>query len=197
MRKKAGRSKDRVIQQGEPTPWSDLDDLPVSLLKELLRLDAERGVLSWKVRVSQRVRVGDEITCTLDGKRRVFRLFGRMYLASRVIFAMANGRWPKGFIDHKNVDPTDDRPCNLREATPTQNVANTFVRSTNELGIKGVMRARTGRNGIVRRHDRFHARITVNGKMLHLGTFACVESASDAYEAAAKKYFGEYARRGQ
>lgn len=88
--------------------------------------------------------------------------------------------------DHINGNKLDNRRSNLRICTPTQNQQNSKVRSHSKTGIKGVQFAY---------HDKkkFYARIHVNGKEVHLGTFNDITTASEAYNAAAKKYFGEYA----
>jgi hypothetical protein len=45
---------------------------------------------------------------------------------------------PKGDLDHINRDPSDNRFCNLREATPKQNGANTRVPASSTSGANGV-----------------------------------------------------------
>lgn len=115
---------------------------------------------------------------------------GVVMLAHRIIWMMVHGRWPTHDIDHKNGVRTDNRLCNLREATRSENHRNKAVRSDNSLGIKGVIR----RNDNRPRKKRFVARIKVDGKEIRIGTFLTVQEAGAAYEQAAKKYFGEFAR---
>lgn len=51
----------------------------------------------------------------------------------------AHGPVPKGyFVDHKNGDIHDNRLCNLRLATPTQNMCNTRMPRNNKTGLKGL-----------------------------------------------------------
>jgi hypothetical protein len=74
----------------------------------------------------------------------------------------------------------------LRQATQRQNVQNSRRRKDNSTGYKGVQWTPHAR--------RFRARIKVNGLVIHLGYFADPQEAGCAYTAAAKTYFGEFAR---
>ncbi len=79
----------------------------------------------------------------------------------------------------------NNRRSNLRSATTQQNARNRKVRSDNKSGYKGVSKRRTT----------FAATISIDkGKRLHLGTFRSAEDAARAYDSAAQKYFGEFAR---
>jgi hypothetical protein len=87
-------------------------------------------------------------------------------------------------IDHKDRDTLNNQKANLRPCTTSQNGANCKRRETNTTGFKGVRR-----NG-----SRYMARIKVNGRELYLGTYDTPEEAHQVYMAAARKYFGEFAR---
>ncbi|MER9452051.1 AP2 domain-containing protein [Mesorhizobium sp. M0254] len=54
------------------------------------------------------------------------------------------------------------------------------------LGIRGSSRFR----GVVKRNDRFVARIHINRKQIHLGSYESEQDAADAYDRAALKYLG-------
>ena|ERR1044071_3496312 len=88
-------------------------------------------------------------------------------------------------VDHINGDTQDCRRSNLRLATRAQNLANGKRRSHNKASkFKGV-----------RRHfKKWVARIRCNGKSTHLGTFNTERQAAIAYNEAAVKLFGEFAR---
>jgi hypothetical protein len=90
----------------------------------------------------------------------------------------------EGFdVDHENRNTTDNRRCNLRVATRTQNNANRIA--TRSSGFKGVVSARSGR---------FEARIKVKGEVIYLGTFDEIESAARAYDTRAAAEWGEFAK---
>ena len=102
----------------------------------------------------------------------------------RIGWALHTGKWPARIIDHINRDPLDNRFVNLREATPSQNRANTPVAKWNKTGLKGA--SPWGK--------RFRAQIRDNGKTVYLGMFDTPEEAHDAYRAASDRLFGEFAR---
>ena len=89
-------------------------------------------------------------------------------------------------VDHKNLDKLDNRRCNLREATYSQNLMNTLPAKRNKSGYKGV--------NWHKRNKKYRAVICVDKVRMHLGSFDNVIDAAKAYNTAAKKYFGEFAR---
>ena len=110
---------------------------------------------------------------------------GKAMLAHRLAWFLVMGVWPVE-IDHKNTLKHDNRWRNLREATRIENCGNAKTNKNNELGIKGVHLRKTT--------QRYRARLCRNGKSISLGEFDTAEQAHAAYVAAAKKYFGEFAR---
>jgi len=87
-------------------------------------------------------------------------------------------------IDHVNGDKLDDRRANLRAASQAENMQNCPKHKDGVSGFKGV--SRTGR--------RYVAQIFVNGYNMSLGVYETPEQASVAYDYAAIKYFGEFAK---
>lgn len=93
---------------------------------------------------------------------------------------------PEGFVtDHINRDRLDNRRCNLRKATRSQNTANSKMPSTNTSGYKGVYYRKE--------QNRWRASIRVDGKLMSLGQYGSAEDAAKAYNDAALKHFGEFA----
>lgn len=110
----------------------------------------------------------------------------QLYYAHRLAWLYMTGKWPSKEIDHANGNPTDNRFCNLREATQQQNNANARLRSDNTHGYKGTYYNKENKN--------WNARIHFNGRNLHLGCFETKEQAYNRYKVEALKLFGEFAR---
>lgn len=99
-------------------------------------------------------------------------------LAHRLAWLFMTGEWPKGVIDHKDRDKTNNRWANLRGVTMQENSFNQGARTTNRLGVKGVSTV----------GSRYMAQIMVNGKNIYLGCHDTVALAEAAYRAAATIY---------
>ncbi|MBX9583676.1 MAG: HNH endonuclease [Gemmataceae bacterium] len=94
---------------------------------------------------------------------------------------------PKGsLVDHINDDPLDNRRSNLRVCTASENVANGRKARGKSSRFKGV--------SFHKRHKRWRAYITVHQQEQHLGWFGDEEAAALAYNRAAVRLFGEFAR---
>lgn len=91
----------------------------------------------------------------------------------------------KGYnIDHIDGDILNNRKSNLRYCSQAQNSRNSAIPKNNISGYKGVMR----------RKNRWCSRIKYNYKGIHLGMYDSKIEAAKAYNKAAIKYFGEFAR---
>lgn len=113
------------------------------------------------------------------------KLNGFQYLAHRLAWLYEYDEWPKGECDHRNLQRAENWIDNLRDATPTQNRANSGMKSSNTSGFKGVI--------YDRRRKKFRADIRVTGKKRTLGHFETAEAASVAYQAAYSRTHGEFA----
>jgi len=93
-------------------------------------------------------------------------------------------------VDHINRIKTDNRIENLRAATQAQNSQNRSSRG-NRLGARGVyLNKDAGRD-----KKPYTSHIMINRKLHWLGNFVSIEEASTAYQAAAKKYHGDFIPR--
>lgn len=115
---------------------------------------------------------GLEVGCRRSRGYIQVKLNGVAYRAHRVIWAIHNGSWPEGQIDHRNGNRSDNRITNLRDCSHSINMQNKrYAHSNNKSGFLGV-----SRNG-----NKFVARIKVNGCRVLLGSFGTAEEAHSAY----------------
>ena len=90
-----------------------------------------------------------------------------------------------GFViaDHANRDRSDNRRCNLRAATPSQNAMNRSMRSDSTSGVTGVNK----------RGDVWSVRIQVDGVRKFIGQYESFDEACEARRVAQEEAFGEFA----
>lgn len=96
--------------------------------------------------------------------------------------------FPEGIVDHINRNKNDNRKCNLRICTMSESNMNRGVQRSNKIGIKGVALCQQRD-----RRSKYKAQINVDGRRIFLGWHRTQEEAKKVYDAAAKKYFGEFA----
>lgn len=89
-------------------------------------------------------------------------------------------------IDHINNNGLDCQKGNMRKSTPSQNTSNQAKRKTNTSGFKGVSWNKS--------RSKWQVSITVNYRQINLGRFSDKLTAALAYDEAARKYHGEFAR---
>jgi len=153
-------------------------------LMKILCYDPETGDFSWKIS-KQGIKKGRPVGFFNQGYKRI-GINGKEYPASHLAWLIIYGRWPIGDVEHKDLNRSNNKISNLREATRSQNMANGSLQSNNKSGYRGVFWRKGRRNWV--------ATITVNGKTHWLGSFKVKEDAGKAYKDAAEKYFGEFAR---
>ncbi|MGB8014162.1 MAG: AP2 domain-containing protein [Terriglobales bacterium] len=140
--------------------------------------DYERvmAVGQWNAQVERSGNVYAVRSIKVEGKRAASQLMHRFILGITD---------SKVRVDHKNRYPLDNRRNNLRIATPSQNAANSRARggTSRFAGVSWHMRC-----------GKWRARIRPNGSTIHLGLFANELDAALAYDVAARKHFGEFAK---
>ena len=150
-------------------------------LREVLSYDPSTGVFTWR-KARPKVRAGMVAGGDCRGYT-VIRIDLVLYQAHRLAWLYVHGRWPKELIDHINGNPSDNRLCNLPEATQSQNMGNARLRKKSKSGFKGVRSSCSKWIAYLGGH-----------KYKHLGTFDTPEEAHAAYLAAAQERHGEFAR---
>ena len=88
--------------------------------------------------------------------------------------------------DHRNGDGLDNQRCNLRICSSSQNIMNSKKGSRRSSRFKGVYWEKA--------RQKWHVEIQAFGKKHHLGRFEKEKDAAIAYDLAARKHFGRFAR---
>jgi len=156
-------------------------------LKELFYYDTDTGLFTRLVYGNSKAKIG-RVYGKGKCKQKYHRISinGKVYRNHRLAFLYMEGRMPK-LIDHKNHNRYDNRWENLRETTQGENLKNQGRRKDNRTGVTGV----TWNSNA----NRWHARIQVDGKGVHLGTFTTFSDAVNARKNAEVLY-GYYENHG-
>jgi hypothetical protein len=88
-------------------------------------------------------------------------------------------------VDHKNNNGVDNQKHNLRKCSRAENIRNSRRARNNVSGFKGVSWSVASR--------KWRTVIRINNTQCSLGVFSNLMAAARAYDAAAKKHFGEFA----
>lgn len=156
-------------------------DLPsAEVLRDLLEYQRD-GRLVWRQDgppCGKAVRAGC-VAASFDNGKGYLRIYlqRRAVYVHRVVWKMFHGDDPQ-VIDHINGDRGDNRIENLRRATPAQNHRHSR-RNTSKTGFKGVIKSSRG--------EKWDARIKVDGRQMHIGTFSTPEDAARAYDIESEK----------
>lgn len=130
------------------------------------------------------VKAGDKAGCDFEGYRCV-TADSVHYLEHRVIFLMHHGYMPDE-IDHADLNRSNGRIKNLREASRSQNSHNRRVSVRSRSGVKGVFQ--------IKGSKKFYAKIRKDGRIYSLGGYFTADEASAAYARKARELYGEFAR---
>jgi len=164
-----------------------VESLTQARLKEILHYDPETGLWVWLVDANRRWAKAGSIAGKLCKGAIIITFKGRGYFAHRLAFLYMTGKWPKDEVDHRDLDASNNRWKNLREATHAQNMRNVRLKS-NVTGFKGVY---------VYKHKggkKFFSQIMFEGVVHWLGIYDTSGEASLAYTKAAQELHGDFAR---
>lgn len=151
-----------------------------------LRYEAESGRFTWVNPPQNHAGLAGKEAGTVDNNGYLMiRIDGLKHKAHRLAWLYVYGEHPAGEIDHINGEKSDNRICNLRLASNPQNQANRR-RNAGKPTPKGVRVLPSGN---------FNARIRVRGGLINLGVYKAADEASNAYLAAAKHHYGQFARK--
>jgi hypothetical protein len=108
---------------------------------------------------------------------------GKRVLLHRLVLGLSED---DPLVDHRDLDGLNNKRKNLRVATKSQNGHNRLKRADNTSGYKGVY--------LCRSTGRWRAATQAEGARHKLGRFDDPESAARAYDTAALRLHGEFAR---
>lgn len=123
-----------------------------------------------------------------NGGYRRIKINNKCFYIHRIIWLMCTGKHvPINMeIDHKDNNRQNNKITNLRLATRNNNCWNYSIQFVNTTGIKGV--------SYIKNKGYYRARIKFKGTRIDLGCFRTLEQAGNAYEEAAFRLFGEFAK---
>lgn len=166
-------------------------ELTQKLAKESFIYDSYRGSLIWEERPLSHF--DSSRACNIFNSRfagnlagvvlnpkgsqcqyRCVNIFGKSYMAHRIVWLYHYGDWPRGCIDHINGNGLDNRIENLRDVDARENARNRPTPRNNKSGIAGVRVRGKGWN----------ARISIGNKLKDLGAFKDFFSACCARKSA-------------
>lgn len=179
-------NKDRLDNR-----WANLDvvrEVPEgvttqALLKEFFSYDKETGLFTRLKTTSKAAKRGSIAGGVTKAGYIIIAVGKNRHYAHRLAWLYETGELPINQIDHINHNKSDNRFCNLREATASQNACN-IVSKRNNAGVKGVT---------INAHGKFHAQI-VKDKVLYQDAFNTLEEAAAFITDLRSKLHGEFAR---
>lgn len=151
------------------------------LLKSL-RYNKRTGILIWKrrprkhfknnqtfVRWNNRYPGTEAFGYVHDTGAKYGAIGNKWFYAHRVIWKLVTGRDPKKLPDHKNRRRSDNRWCNLRLASHSENSANHSLRIDNNSGHAGVYYSRS--------EKRWKVQINVGRERIYVGGYSTKQKA--------------------
>lgn len=169
------------------TPKEARSGITQEEVQNLFHYDPETGIVTRRFTRGRhdRWKAGDRVGfVTKRGYRCIGLGTNRPFQEHRIIWLYMTGSWPELEIDHINGDGTDNRWCNLRQATRANNLHNTKRHHDGASGIKGVIRI----------GNAWVARLKRPDGSSYSKSFQLKDDAAKAYEQEARRVFGEFAR---
>lgn len=150
----------------------------VDLILSAVSICHDTGIVKW---VHSGKIAGAKYTTKQGKSYRQIKLFGVVYPLHRVVAKACGILTDESMqVDHVNGNGLDNRICNLRQVTPSQNSQNSRMQKTNTSGVPDVCFNKTV--------GKWQARISVNGKRISLGYYSSIDCAAKARKLAEIKY---------
>lgn len=166
------------------------DDMNTDLtnIKHFLNYNQETGIFTWLHPQGSKVKRGAIAGAVRPDGYVVIKICKKPYMAHRLAWLFIHGEWPASFIDHINLNRSDNRAINLRLATNSENMMNQSKRADNSSGVKGVdWHSRT---------KKWRARCMVSGVRHTVGMFNSKREAEKSIREFRNQVHGEFANHG-
>lgn len=150
-------------------------------VKKLFHYDAESGILLWRNGNGRNVKPWQEAKAPNGHGYYTAKVDGKTHLAHRLAWLYVYGEFPKEDIDHKNRIRNDNRLCNLREVSRTDNCQNISLPTHNKSGHIGV--------SWIKSHNAWTVYVKVDKKNKWLGYYKNLDDAIAARKAGEKQYY--------
>lgn len=113
---------------------------------------------------------------------------GKKYKLHMARYLMGLERSDKRQVDHRDLNPLNNKKSNLRVGTQGQNLLNKRVRKDNRIGVKGVVRngSKTGKI--------YSSKIIYKGVYYGLGSSDSIAELAQRYAEMSRKLHGEFGR---
>ena len=112
------------------------------------------------------------------------RYKGVLVKSHNLVWLMVNGTWPEYEVDHRDNNPSNNLPDNLRLADRKGQGSNQKLQTRRVGKFKGVHKSSSGK---------FYVKIKHLGKQNYFGSFDSELEAAMTYNINAEKLFGEFA----
>jgi hypothetical protein len=163
--------------------------LPLAGAENVLRYDADTGLLYWTVHIYRIKKPGD-LAGHMNKRGYIEIRYNRTtYQAHRLAWYLHTGEDPGELqVEHIDTNRTNNRITNLRLATAQDNAQNQSKRKDTTSLYKGV--------SYYKKSNKWQSQIRANGESIYLGYFDTEIEAHAAYCKAAVELHGEFANFG-
>lgn len=158
----------------------------IERLKEVFHVDYENGLLIRNVRCGKFPKGSAAGSSTKYSKVYVDK--EHIYV-HKAVWSIHHGYIPDETIDHIDTNPTNNKICNLRIATRSQQQHNTGIRQTNTTGVKGV--------SLCKLTGMYRAEVKLDHKRVFDKRFNTIEEAKEALVLVRQKFHGNFTNNGE
>jgi hypothetical protein len=132
-------------------------------IKKAINYNSKTGGFTWRESpTNSKIKKGESAGTVNRGYLKL-KVDGKVYFAHRVAWYLTYDKLPKGEIDHINHIKTDNRICNLRDVSHSENMRNQSIAKNNKSGTLGVFWSKKDKMWV--------SKITINSNRIYLGAY--------------------------